>query len=93
MVEMRYEGEMPPGGAWRAAVSAVVAIGWLIFLIAHLFFWAKYYTIYENIAIFLVSLLVLAAVMAPLWMIWGMKYARQMEPDEKLKRDRSKKRV
>ncbi len=92
MAEKWPEGQMPPGGAWRAAVSAVAGIGWLIFLIVYLFFWAKYYTIYENIAIFLVSVLVLAAIMAPLWIGWGMKYAREAECEEKPKKAKSKKR-
>jgi len=73
----------------RAAVSAVVGIGWLIFMIIHLFFWAKYYTIYENIAIFLVSVLVVAAILAPIWIIWGIKTARQAEARKKRGRQKS----
>ena len=84
------EREMPPGWAWRAAVSAIVGIGWLIFVIIFLFFWAKYYTIYENIAIFLVSILVMAAILSPVWIIWGIRAARQMEG--KRKRGRPRKR-
>lgn len=79
MPEKWSEEEMPRGWAWRTAVSAVVAIGWLIFVIIFLFFWAKHYTIYENIAIFLVSVLVMAAILAPLWMVWGFRAARRME--------------
>ena len=41
---------MRPGEVWRAAVSTVVGIGWMIFLII--------FSAYENIAIFLVSILV-----------------------------------
>jgi len=91
MAEQWRDGQMPPGGAWRAAVSAVVGIGWLIFMIAHLFFWAKHYTIYENIAIFLVSILVMAAILAPTWITWGIKAAKQAEIERKPKRSRQKK--
>ena len=91
MTEKWPEGQMPPGGAWRAAVSAVVGIGWLIFMIIYLFFWAKHYTIYENIAIFLVSVLVMAAILAPIWIMWGIKAARQVESEGKPKRGRPKK--
>lgn len=34
------EGEVPPGLAPRVAVSAVVGISWLIFLVIFLFFYA-----------------------------------------------------
>ena len=89
MDKEEYPGrEMPPGWAWRTAVSSVVAIGWLIFVIIHLFFWAKHYTIYENIAIFLVSILVLAAILAPVWILWGVRAARQMEGKRKRGRPR-----
>ncbi|MFH1821570.1 MAG: hypothetical protein ABH852_03915 [Methanobacteriota archaeon] len=79
MAEKCSAEEMPPGMAWRTAVSAVVGIGWFIFIIIFLFFWAKHYTIYENIAIFLVSILVIAAILAPIWIMWGIRAAREME--------------
>ncbi len=85
-----WSGEMPPGGAWRAAVSAVVGIGWLIFLIIYLFFYAKYYSIYENIAIFLVSVLVVAAILAPLWIVWGMRNYSKKAAEESRPRRRKK---
>lgn len=91
MAEKHHEGQMPPGGAWRAAVSAVAGIGWLVFLIIHLFFWAKHYTIYENIAIFLASLLVLVAIMAPLWIGWGMRHAQELEAWNRPKKGRPEK--
>ncbi len=90
MTEECPKGEMPQGAAWRAAVSAVVCIGWLIFVIIHLFFWAKYYTIYENIAIFLVSVLVMAALVAPMWIVWGMRNARKLEAEAKKARPKKK---
>ncbi len=90
MPEEWPERPMRPGEAWRAAVSAVVAIGWLIFMIVFLFFYAKYYSIYENIAIFLVSVLVMAAILAPMWIVWGMRNARKLEAEAKKARPKKK---
>ena len=90
MAEKWHEEEMPPGGAWRTAVSAVVGIGWLIFMIIYLFFWAKHYSIYENIAIFLASVLVVAAILAPIWIMWGMRMASQAGAERKRARPRKK---
>ncbi len=73
------EGEMPPGMAPRIAASAVVGISWLIFLIAFLWFYAGDLGIYKSIAVFLISILVVAAILAPIWICWGIKTARVWE--------------
>lgn len=85
-----YPREMPPGWVWRTAVSAVVGIGWLIFVIIFLFFYATGFGIYKTIAILLVSVLVMAAILAPVWIMWGIRAARAMEG--KRKRGRPRKR-
>ena len=66
------QGEMPPGMAPFVAVSIVAALGWLVFIVIWLFFWAGGLNIYQNVAVFLASILVLAAVLAPMWAYWGM---------------------
>jgi len=65
---------MPPGLASRVAVSIVVGLGWLLFLVIHLAFYAEGFNIYKNLAIILASILVVAAILAPVWVHWGMKY-------------------
>jgi len=66
--------KMPPGFASRVAVSIVVGLGWLLFLVIHLAFYAEGFNIYKNLAIILASILVVAAILAPVWVHWGMKY-------------------
>lgn len=75
--------KMPPGLAPRVAVSAVVFFGWLIFLVLFLAFCAGSFTIFQNLAIILVSILVGIAILAPMWITWGMKYGKQMEKEWK----------
>ncbi len=71
-----WEGEMPSGLAPRVAVTIVVGIGWLIFLILFLAFYAGGFNIWQNIAIMFVSILVVGAILGPMWAHWGMKIGR-----------------
>jgi len=69
--------KMPPGLAPRVAASIAVFLGWLIFFVAFLAFYAGNFGIYQNLAIILVSILVGIGIMAPMWAHWGMKYGRR----------------
>ncbi len=60
---------------WRAAVSAVSGLGWIIFLVYWFLIGSSAYNIYQNLAIFIVSILVLAAVNVVTWLSWGLKKA------------------
>ena len=84
-----WEGEMPPGGAARVAVSIVVGVGWLIFLILFLAFYADGFSIYQNLAIILASLLVVGAILGPMWAYWGIKTSRAWKK-KRVKRKRGR---
>ena len=66
-----WKGEMPPGWAAKVAVSIVTGVGWLIFLILFLVFYAEGFSIYENLGIVLAPLLVMCAILGPMWASWG----------------------
>lgn len=61
----------PPG--WRVSLSIGIGIGWLIFVIVWLAFFAGDYTVYQNIAIILISILVVFLVLGGSWASWGLK--------------------
>ena len=65
------------GVSWRAALSAVSAIGWIGFLIIWFWMFRTDYTIYQNIAVFIISVLVLAAVNVAVWVPYGLRKARK----------------
>lgn len=77
--------ETMPGMAWRVAVSVFVGVCWMIFIILFLFFYAGNYSLYQNLAVFLASILVVAAVLGPMWAYWGIKYARTWDKKHKKK--------
>jgi len=78
------EGEERPadGMKYRAYASAIICIGWLAFFLLWLFFAADELSIYRNIAIIFLSLVVAAALLGALWVTYGMsigmRYAPQM---------------
>jgi len=67
-----------PGFAWRVGLSIVVVFGWLAFLIVWLFFYAPDHSIWQNIAIFLVSVIVGIGILAAAWATWGIRYAKSV---------------
>jgi hypothetical protein len=70
------------GMGWRVSLSIAVSIGWIIFLIVWLFFYAGQsgYNAYQNFTIILISLLVLAILLGVPWAIWG---RRHMRPEDR----------
>jgi hypothetical protein len=62
------------GFGWRVALSILVSMGWVAFLIIWLFFYAGSFTIYQNVAVVLVSIVVGCAIMGAAWAPWGMRH-------------------
>jgi len=50
-----------------------------MFLVTWLFFFADKYSIYQNIGIFILSILAVAVILGPAWAYWGMKYGKRWE--------------
>jgi len=56
------------GMSWRVTVSAVSALGWFGFIIAWLFFLADDYSILQNIAVLMLSVVALAIINVSVWL-------------------------
>jgi hypothetical protein len=61
------------GLAWKVSLSILVGVGWLVFLVVWLFFYAKKYAWEQNVAIFLMSLLILIGLLGVPWVYWALK--------------------
>jgi hypothetical protein len=66
-----------PGFGWRVGLTILSVLGWLIFSIVWLLFYASSFDIYQNIAAIIVSLLVVGAILASSWASWGINYGRR----------------
>jgi len=58
----------------RVYASIAVVFGWLLFLALWLFFYAISFSVLQNIAIFLLSLIVAGILLIALWLRWSMKH-------------------
>lgn len=83
---LRYADQFE-GAQWRMEKSklavvgnSIAGLGWLIFIIIWLWSYADDYSGYQNLAIFIASLLVLGAITGSIWMF------RWMRPLKRLKR-------
>jgi len=63
----------------RVITSIIIPLGLIIFLIIWFYFYADAYNIYQNIAIFLVSILAVGGLMGAMWAPWGMKHGKNFE--------------
>jgi hypothetical protein len=67
------------GFRWRVAISAVVALGMLIFLIGWFYMYADDYSFYQNVAVVLVAILVMGGLQGALWAPWGIKHGTEFD--------------
>ncbi|MGD0057509.1 MAG: hypothetical protein ABSB83_06630 [Methanomassiliicoccales archaeon] len=56
-----------PGFTWRLSATIMLGVIWLSFLILWLFFWAGDFDVYQNLAIFIVSLLAAGGISGVIW--------------------------
>lgn len=60
-------------GLLMTFAGIAVAFAWLLFLGLWLFFYASGFSIVQNIAVFLISIVVMAILETVLWVPWAMK--------------------
>ncbi|MGF7118893.1 hypothetical protein [Methanobacterium oryzae] len=57
----------------RIYVTVIIGLLWMLFLGIWLFFYAASYSILQNIAVFIISLVVVGAIITLLWLPWSFK--------------------
>jgi uncharacterized membrane protein len=67
MSDRRREAWDIPGMGWRTSLSIIQAMGWLVFLVIWFFFYAGTMNFFQNIAVFALSVAVLAIVEGFTW--------------------------
>jgi len=61
----------------HAVASLATFIAWISATLLFLAFWAGRFTLFQDIVLFVVSLLVLAGVLAGIWMSFGMRFTHR----------------
>jgi hypothetical protein len=67
------------GFKWRVGLSIVLPFAAMIFLIIWFWFYAQPYTIWQNIAVILVTLLITGGILGVIWARWGIKYGHKFD--------------
>jgi hypothetical protein len=60
----------------KIAISVIAGVAWLIFLILWLYFVAERFSVYQNLAIFLLSVLILGIINSITWIPFGIMRKR-----------------
>ena len=74
--------ETPPGITSRVVVSIIVLFGLLIFAIIYVAFFASSFSLFQQIAVILVALLLAIAILGVMWTSWGIKYGKEFKDKE-----------
>jgi hypothetical protein len=61
----------------RILFSIIAPVAWLSFTLLYVGFWAHGFSLFQSIIVVIVSILVLFAVMASLWVTFGFREARR----------------
>ena len=72
------------GFKWRIITSIILPFASIIFLIIWFWFYAEPFTVWQNIAILLVDLLILGGILGIVWARWSMIHQKEMEKFEKI---------
>ncbi|MCJ7572112.1 MAG: hypothetical protein MUO82_09605 [Candidatus Thermoplasmatota archaeon] len=73
------------GFKWRVGLSIVLPIAAMIFLIIWFWSYAQPYKLWQDIAVILVTILVIGGVLGPVWAQWGIKHGHKF--DEKCEKE------
>jgi hypothetical protein len=57
----------------RVSGTIVVGVGWLVFILLWLAFYAGSFDFWQNLAIFLVSIIITSGLIAVMWIQWALK--------------------
>ena len=79
------------GFRWRIITSIILPFAAIIFLIIWFWYYAEPYSVWQNIAILLVTLLALGGILGAIWARWGMKHGHEMKKFENIGEEIGKK--
>jgi len=73
-------GDEKQGGVvWRTIFTVAVGLGWLVWLLLWWAFWSEDLTVAQRFSVSIVSLMVMGALMAAVWLPFSMRYGDERE--------------
>jgi cation transporter-like permease len=56
--------------------TILTVIGWLVFILAYALFWSNGFSLFQNVIVTIVSLVIMGLLVGLGWVVWGMRHAR-----------------
>ena len=56
-------------------VSILAFLAWLVFILVYALAWSTDFSLFQNVIVFIVSLLITGVLIGLMWVIWGFKLA------------------
>lgn len=67
--------EIRRGMQWRVSATVLLVTAWLVFILLYAFLWSGSYELFQDIVVFIVSLVALIGGISGVWASWGMRMA------------------
>lgn len=68
------------GGIRRRILASIVStVGWLSFVLLFLAFWGSHFSLFQDIVVVIVSLLILAGFLLGIWIAFGLRFGRHWD--------------
>ena len=65
--------EKHPSPLIPIVISILAGIGWCIFILWYTFFWSSNFSLFQNIVVGLISLLIVGGFLGLVWVVWGFR--------------------
>ena len=63
-----YRGPLAP-----IATSILGIVAWLVFILLYALYWSKGYTLFQNLIVTVVSVLITGLLIGLIWIVWGFR--------------------
>ncbi len=58
-------------------VSILGIVAWLVFILLFALYWSDSFSLFQNVVVTIVSLVIAGLLIGLAWVVWGMKYSRR----------------
>ena len=70
--------QTPNPGTYHGPLAPIVAsilgiVAWLVFILLYALYWSKGFSLFQNVVVTFVSLIIVALLIALMWVVWGFR--------------------
>ena len=74
---MNQNEEIPPGLTPRVVISIIVLFGLLIVAIVYVAFFAPSFSLFQQIAVIVIAILIAIMILGVMWSVWGINIGKK----------------